>query len=270
MGNRGPIAADAVSALLECAAFKNDLRPAGLAKMAGQATSMEQTGGLLPSSRGRLTAGDRGAFASRTRVRVKVCGITTPADAVLAADAGVDAIGINFFAGSPRAVSTDQAVAISTVLPAKVAVVGVFVDPSEATVREALGNARLDILQFHGHEPAAFCRQFDTPYVKAVGVEAGFDFDTWQRGYADARALMLDSSLGGRSGGTGVPFDWTLWPRSDRLLVLAGGLNPDNVAEAIRRTRPFAVDVASGVEGDTKGRKDPARLRGFLAAVADA
>lgn len=208
--------------------------------------------------------------AVRARVRVKVCGITTPADATLAADAGVDAIGINFFAGSPRAVSTDQAVAIRDALPAHVAAVGVFVDPSEATVREALGEVRLDALQFHGSESAAFCRRFDTPYVKAVGVQPGFDFDAWQQSYADARALMLDGSQGGRSGGTGVPFDWTLWPRSERLLVLAGGLNPDNVAAAIRRTRPFAVDVASGVEGATKGRKDPARLRGFLAAVADA
>lgn len=203
-------------------------------------------------------------------MRVKVCGITTPADASLAADAGVDAIGLNFYSRSPRAVSTDQAMAIRDVLPGEVAVVGVFVDPTEAAVREALGAARMDILQFHGHEPAAFCRQFDTPYVKATGVAPGFDFEAWQRSYPDARALMLDASVRGRSGGTGVAFDWTLWPRSDRLLVLAGGLTPDNVAAAIRRTRPFAVDVASGVEGATKGRKDPTRLRGFLAAVADA
>lgn len=203
-------------------------------------------------------------------MRVKVCGITTPADACLAADAGVDAIGLNFYPRSSRAISTEQAMAIRDVLPGEVAVVGVFVDPTEGAVREALGAARLDILQFHGHEPAAFCRQFDTPYVKAVGVGPGFDFDSWQQSYADARALMLDASVRGRSGGTGVPFDWTLWPRSDRLLVLAGGLTPDNVAAAIRRTRPFAVDVASGVEGATKGRKDPTRLRGFLAAVADA
>ena len=208
--------------------------------------------------------------AARTRVRVKVCGITTPADASLAVDAGVDAIGLNFCRRSPRAVSMDQATAIRGALPEGITVVGVFVDPTEATVREALGAARLDLLQFHGEEPAAFCRQFDTPYVKAVGVAPGFDFDSWQQCYADARALMLDASVRGRSGGTGVPFDWTLWPRSDRLLVLAGGLTPDNVAAAIRRTRPFAVDVASGVEGATKGRKDPARLRGFLAAVADA
>ena len=207
---------------------------------------------------------------ARTRVRVKVCGITTPADAALAADAGVHAIGLNFYPRSPRAVSTDQAAAICGGLPEDITVVGVFVDPTEATVREALGAARLDILQFHGQEPAAFCRQFGTPYVKAVGVAPGFDFESWQRSYADARALMLDASVQGRSGGTGVPFDWTLWPRSDRLLVLAGGLTPDNVAAAIRRTRPFAVDVASGVEGATKGRKDPTRLRGFLAAVADA
>ena len=167
-------------------------------------------------------------------------------------------------------ISISQAAAIRRALPPFVATVGIFVDPSEAIVRDAFATVRLDILQFHGSEPAAFCAQFGVPYIKAVGVGAGFDFDAWQREYVDASALMLDSSRGGRTGGTGVPFDWTLWPRSDRSLILAGGLNPDNVADAVRATRPFAVDVASGVEGTTKGRKDPERLGRFFAAVAHA
>ena len=162
-------------------------------------------------------------------------------------------------------VSIEQATVIRDALP-RVAVVGVFVDPAESLVREAQAAASLDVLQFHGAESAAFCRQFDAPYVKAVGFAPGFDFDAWEACYPDADALLLDSG----TGGTGVAFDWTRWPRSDRRLILAGGLNPDNVAEAVRMTRPFAVDVASGVEGATKGRKDRALLNDFMAAVADA
>lgn len=204
------------------------------------------------------------------RVRVKICGVTTPEDGLLAVDAGADAIGLNFHPASPRAVSAKRAAAIRLALPPFVAVVGVFVDPAKHVVREAQAAARLDLLQFHGTESAAFCRQFGTPYMKAVGFARGFDFDAWQGAHAEASALLLDGSRAGRSGGTGVPFDWGLWPRSERKLVLAGGLNPDNVAEAVRMTRPFAVDVASGVEGATKGRKDRARLQDFMAAVADA
>ena len=200
------------------------------------------------------------------RVRAKICGITTPGDGLLAANAGADAIGVNFHPASPRAVSTEQAAAIRDALPPFVAVVGVFVDPAESLVREAKAAASLDVLQFHGAESAAFCRRFDAPYVKAVGFAPGLDFDAWEESYPDACALLLDSG----TGGTGVAFDWTLWPRSDRRLILAGGLNPDNVAEAVRMTRPFAVDVASGVEGATKVRKDPGLLNDFMAAVADA
>lgn len=205
-------------------------------------------------------------MAACGRVRAKICGITTPGDGLLAANAGADAVGVNFHPASPRAVSNEQAAAIRDALPPFVAVVGVFVDPAESVVREAQAVASLDVLQFHGAESAAFCRQFDAPYVKAVGFAPGFDFDAWEKSYPDADALLLDSG----TGGTGVAFDWTLWPRSDRRLILAGGLNPDNVAEAVRMTRPFAVDVASGVEGATKGRKDPARLHDFMAAVANA
>ena len=202
------------------------------------------------------------------RVRIKVCGVTTPADAVAAVDAGADAIGLNFHAPSPRAVSFEQAAAVRRALPPFVAAVGVFVDPGEELVRGAVHEARLDVLQFHGNESAAFCRQFGLPYVKAVGVDAGFCFDAWQERYPEAAALMLDGSHGGRSGGTGVAFDWRAWPRSERRLILAGGLDPANVAAAIRATRPFAVDVASGVEGAVKGRKDADLMDDFCRAVA--
>lgn len=208
--------------------------------------------------------------ASRARVRAKICGVTSAADASLAAAAGADAIGLNFHPLSPRVVSFERARAIRRVLPPFVAVVGVFVDPDEAVVRNALATTRLDILQFHGSEPAAFCRQFDLPYVKATGFGPGFDFDAWQKDYPDACALLLDSNHGGRAGGTGVAFDWTLWPASDRALILAGGLHPDNVADAVRVTQPFAVDVASGVEGPRKGHKDARKLDAFFAALANA
>ena len=204
-----------------------------------------------------------GGSGPRARVRVKICGITTPADALLAVQAGADAIGLNFHPSSPRAISFETAARIRSILPPFIAVVGVFVDPPEQTVRRALGAARLDYLQFHGFEPATFCQRFGAPYIKVAGMRAGFDFDAWQRAYPDASALLLDN-YDRQGGGTGVPFDWSRWPRSDRPLMLAGGLTPENVAAAIVATRPFAVDVASGVEGDTKGRKDAVRLHSFV------
>ena len=211
-----------------------------------------------------------GGSGPHARVRVKICGITTPADALLAAQAGADAIGLNFHPPSPRAVSFETAARIRSVLPPFIAAVGVFVDPSEQTVRRALGAARLDCLQFSGLEPATFCQRFDAPYIKAAGMRGGFDFDAWQRAYPDASALLLDNYDPQRAGGTGVPFDWSRWPRSDRPLILAGGLTPGNVAAAVVATRPFAVDVASGVEGDTKGRKDTVRLHCFVEEATNA
>ena len=210
-----------------------------------------------------------GRSGPRARVRVKICGITTPADALMAAQAGADAIGLNFHPPSPRAVSVETAARIRSVLPPFIAVVGVFVDPPEQIVRRALGAARLDYLQFHGVEPATFCQRFGAPYIKVAGMRAGFDFDAWQRAYPDASALLLDN-YDRHGGGTGVPFDWSRWPCSDRPLILAGGLTPENVAAAIVATHPFAVDVASGVEGDTKGRKDAVRLHSFVEEATNA
>lgn len=201
---------------------------------------------------------------------MKVCGVTSVADGRLAAAAGADAVGLNFHPPSPRAVAVETAAAIAGALPPFVAAVGVFVDPSAARVASALTAVRLDWLQFHGTEPAAFCRSFGRPYIKAAGVSAGFDFPAFAGEYRDAGALLLDAFDPVRRGGTGASFDWQAWPQSERALILAGGLTPDNVAAAVAATRPFAVDVASGVEGREPGRKDPERLARFVRAVADA
>ncbi len=204
------------------------------------------------------------------RVRVKICGVTTAADGRMAAELGADAVGLNFHARSPRSVTPEAAAAIVRALPPFVATVGVFVDPSPEFVVSVLEVAPLDSLQFHGDEPAAFCRGFGRPYVKALRVGADFRFAPFSRRYPDAQALLLDTWVANRPGGTGEAFDWTAWPRSRRPLILAGGLRPDNVAAAINATRPWAVDVASGVEGAAPGRKQRAKVARFLAEVRDA
>lgn len=205
---------------------------------------------------------------ARRRTRVKICGVTTPADARLAAVAGADAIGINFHPDSPRSVGPLMAAEIARVLPPFVAAVGIFVDPDGDRLRRILSRVRLDYLQFHGNEPAEFCRAFGVPYVKTAGVADGFDFDAFADGYPDASAFLLDTYDVQVAGGTGRSFDWSRWPRSDRPLMLAGGLHPDNVAAAVAATRPYAVDVASGVEGDVAGSKDAGRVARFIAEVA--
>lgn len=204
------------------------------------------------------------------RVRVKICGITNPRDGRLAADAGADAVGLNFHPASPRAVDLETAAAIARALPPFVAQIGVFVDPPADRVHATLAEVPLDCLQFHGDEPAAFCRSFKLPYIKATGVPAGFDFPAFAKHYPDASGFLLDAFDPVRKGGTGTAFDWRAWPKSERPLILAGGLNPCNVAAAVAATRPFAVDVASGVEGPVPGRKDAKRVANFLAAVANA
>ena len=186
------------------------------------------------------------------------------------AGAGADAIGLNFHPRSSRAVAPKVAAQVAAALPPFVAAVGLFVDPQPDFVAAVLREVRLDCLQFHGDEPAELCRSFGIPYVKAAGVGEGFEFDAFASCYADARALLLDASDPVRKGGTGRTFDWSAWPRSGRPLILAGGLTPGNVASAIAATRPYAVDVASGVEGAIKGRKDATRVTQFVEAVANA
>jgi phosphoribosylanthranilate isomerase len=215
------------------------------------------------------------------RTRVKICGITRTEDGLAAAHAGADAIGLVFWPGTPRVVTTEKARAIAAALPPFVSIVGLFVDPEPEHVRATLAAVPLDLLQFHGREAAEFCRGFGRPYVKAVAVDAGADeaglLECAAR-YGDAAGLLFDAPpAGGLPGGTGRTFDWGALPKGlARPLVLSGGLSAGNVAEAIRRVRPWAVDVSSGVEAQdaagrpVKGIKDPARIAAFIEEVRNA
>lgn len=202
-----------------------------------------------------------------TRTRVKLCGITRPEDACSAATAGVDAIGLVFHPASRRHATIEQAVAVCGVLPPFVTTVGLFVDADPERVREVSDRVALDLLQFHGTESADYCRMFGRPYIKAVPMGDIDDVAAYARRFPDARALLLDSHGGGRIGGTGETFDWQRIPqRLDKPVILAGGLNPANVAEAIRRVRPYAVDVSSGVEV-SRGIKDNTLIHAFMHSV---
>jgi len=155
-------------------------------------------------------------------------------------------------------------------LPPLVSKVGLFVDQDEDEIRSVLETLPLDYLQFHGNEPPALCRQFGLPYMKAVRVRAGLDLLQYAADYHDAKALLLDAFVGGTQGGTGTTFDWNLIPRALPLpIVLSGGLDADNVTDAIRRVRPWAVDVSSGVEAG-KGIKDAAKIAAFMSGVRNA
>lgn len=184
--------------------------------------------------------------------------------------AGVDALGLVLYRESPRYVDLERAAQIIRKIPPFVTVVGLFVDPAVEVVWEALARLRLDLLQFHGAEQAAFCRQFGRPYLKAVCMAPGVDVTDRAQDYGDAVGLLLDAYVPGLVGGTGQVFDWTAIPGDRPLpIVLAGGLNAANVGRAIRAARPDAVDVSGGVER-AKGRKDPAQMRAFVEAVRNA
>ncbi|MEA5444542.1 phosphoribosylanthranilate isomerase [Gammaproteobacteria bacterium AB-CW1] len=199
--------------------------------------------------------------------RVKICGITTAEQARWAAEAGADAIGLVFHEPSTRAVGIQQATDIIAAIPAYVSVVGLFMNPDAAQVRTVLERLPLEMLQFHGEESADFCRRFGRRYVKAVGMSGELDLEQASQLYPDAAALLVDSHAGRRAGGTGERFDWSRLPsRPDFDLVLAGGLAPGNVAEAIRVVRPWAVDVSSGVES-APGQKDPQLMSRFIEEV---
>jgi|TARA_R100001509_G_scaffold144346_1_gene100587 phosphoribosylanthranilate isomerase len=201
------------------------------------------------------------------RTLIKICGITSVRDARVAADAGADAIGLVFYPPSPRAVSLEQAREIVASLPPFVTVVALFVDASEDAIHGILRAVPIDWLQFHGEESADFCAAFQRPWMKALRVAPGLDLTAAAGSYAGARALLLDSYRPGVPGGTGERFDWSRVPAQlPRPLVLAGGLDADNVASAIAQVRPAAVDVSGGVEA-RKGVKDPARIQQFIAAV---
>ncbi len=199
--------------------------------------------------------------------RIKICGITRPEDAQAAAASGADAIGLVFYARSPRAVSLEQAAEIAAAVPPFVTVVALFVDEPIERVERTLAQVPVDLLQFHGEESPAFCRQFGRPWIKALRVRPGSDIRAACEPYRDARGVLLDSWQEGVPGGTGRTFDWALAPRDLPLpVVLAGGLDEGNVGTAIARLRPAAVDVSGGVEA-ARGIKDPDKIARFVAAV---
>ena len=183
------------------------------------------------------------------RTRVKICGMTRSEDALTAARLGVDAIGLVFYAKSPRNVSLQQAHQICTALPAFVSKVALFLDADTLQVTQVLDALDIDLIQFHGNESAEFCASFKRPYIKALGMAGRHDLTEQADIYRDASGLLLDSHVMGAAGGTGEAFDWKTIPESLRhSIILAGGLKADNVAEAIRKVRPYAVDLSSGVE----------------------
>ncbi len=200
------------------------------------------------------------------RTRVKICGITRTEDALAAARLGADAIGLVFYAPSPRAVSIAQARAICAALPPFVTPVGLFVNAAEAEVQAVLEAVPLGLLQFHGDETPAECERYGRPWIKALRMAPGLDVAAEARRYGSASGILLDAWQAGVPGGTGQCFDWSRIPPLDKPLVLAGGLTPDNVAEAIRVVRPWAVDVSGGVEAE-KGIKDAALMAAFIQQV---
>jgi len=201
------------------------------------------------------------------RTRAKICGITRVEDALAAVAAGADAIGLVFYAPSPRHVSIEQAAAISDALPAFVSVVALFVNASQQEVQNVLDNVHIDVLQFHGDETEAHCVQFGLPYLKAIRVKADTNLLQYTGAYSTAKALLLDTYSKHAVGGTGEVFDWSLIPQNLPMpIILAGGLTPENVAEAIKQVQPYAVDVSGGVEA-TKGIKDSAKIAALMAAI---
>jgi len=200
-------------------------------------------------------------------VRSKICGITRLEDALAAVDAGADAIGFVFYAKSPRAVTVQQARAIIAGLPPFVTTVGLFVNASRCELGEILDAVPLDLLQFHGDETSEQCEGYHRPYIKALRVKAGDDIAAACKAYPGASGILLDTYVEGVPGGTGAAFDWSLVPQGlSKPIILAGGLTVDNVAEAIARVKPYAVDVSGGVE-QSKGIKDRTKIEAFMRAV---
>ena len=203
-------------------------------------------------------------------VRVKICGITRAQDLHAACEAGADALGFVFYAKSPRRVSAAEAAALVRELPPFVQSVGLFVDADPAFVEAVLETVPLDLLQFHGDETAADCARYGRPWIKAVRVNQDTDLLKCAADFDAARGLLLDAFVPGVPGGTGERFDWGLIPANlPKPVILSGGLTPDNVAEAVRAVRPWAVDVSSGVEV-SKGIKDAHKIARFIANAKEA
>ncbi|MDI1299972.1 phosphoribosylanthranilate isomerase [Methylotenera sp.] len=201
------------------------------------------------------------------RVRVKICGITRVEDALSAVEQGADAIGLVFYDKSPRNVGINQAIEIAHHIPAFVSVVGLFVNAEPSFINEVIAEANIDLLQFHGDESPEECASYSLPFIKAIRVKSDTNLVQYAKEYSAAKALLLDAYTEGAFGGTGHVFDWNLIPKQlAKPIILAGGLKPDNVAQAIRQVMPYAVDVSGGVEA-SKGVKDAAKITAFMRQV---
>ena len=205
------------------------------------------------------------------RTRIKICGFREQQHVDAAVNAGADALGFNLYPPSARGISLELCAELTRNVPAFVSTVALFVNPTKQEVEQALSAARIDLLQFHGSEPEAFCASFGRPYLKALAVDESFDLLQYQQQYASASALLLDTPSAGH-GGSGKTFNWQLIntpnTRNERApaLVLSGGLTAANVADAISAVRPFAVDVSSGVEVP-RGVKSSELIKIFCRAV---
>ena len=203
------------------------------------------------------------------RTRVKICGITRVEDALAAVHAGADAIGLVFYAPSPRCVTIEQAQQIVAAIPPFVSVVALFVNAPTADIESTLAQVRIDIVQFHGDETPGDCEQIKLPYYKAIRVKADTNLLQYAFEFSSAKALLLDTYSDAAFGGTGQVFDWGLIPQNlTKPVILAGGLTAENVALGIKQVRPFAVDVSGGVE-QSKGVKDVAKIAAFMHAVEE-
>lgn len=203
------------------------------------------------------------------RTRTKICGITRLEDAQAAIEAGCDALGFVFYKESPRYIVLDAFKAIAKALPPFVTKVGLFVNAEPADIQKAIQSGLIDLIQFHGEETPQFCRQFEFPYIKALGVSSSVNLLQYEKDFYDADALLLDASNEYLKGGTGQTFDWNLIPNSlSKPIVLAGGLTADNVKEAINQVKPYAVDVSGGVE-ESKGIKSSLKIQAFIKETQD-
>ncbi|MCP5141300.1 MAG: phosphoribosylanthranilate isomerase [Chromatiales bacterium] len=200
--------------------------------------------------------------------RIKICGITRPEDGAKAAELGADAIGLVFHERSPRNVGIGQARDIIAALPPFVKVVALFMNAPAGDVLEVLDRVPVDLLQFHGDEDTGYCQGFERPYIKAIPMGGGdVDVVAYSVRHARAAGILLDSHALGEAGGSGLTFDWDKAPQGlDKPLILAGGLTPANVEEGVRRVRPYAVDVSSGVES-APGIKDARLMAEFIEGV---
>lgn len=204
------------------------------------------------------------------RTRIKLCGFTREADVDAAVALGIDAIGFVFYPPSPRYVTPARAAALAARVPSTIARVGLVVDQAPDAVRAIVDAVPLDLLQLHGDETPDRCAAMPLPWIKAARVAPGLDLLEFARLHAAAEILLLDTHSAGY-GGSGIPFDWSLVPphlvaSTEPRVMLGGGLHVDNVAAAIARIRPFAVDTSSGIES-AKGIKDAGRMAAFVAAV---